>query len=649
MRKNLKMYFIAPVICILMLWGYSSRAQAETIISEDITSDTTWQRASSPYILDGSRTVAENTTLTIEPGVTVKMRAQADDKGVFGVTGRLNAVGTATDPIIFTSEADSEVGEWSGILFMQQGTERASGQLEHVIVRNGGRSMANIKLYMGADVVILDSEISHSKSNGIEVQLNSSLDIRDTVISHNEIGLSVSQSELIYQRNIVQNNRSYPLELDADDVSAIEDSTFENNLISRIHIQRTSGSLNVDTTWSTHTGLTDYEFASSLTIEKDVTMTVTPGVEILMNSSSLAGIYVEGTLVAKGTEDAPIIFTSSSDTGAGEWEGIAFRGGTARQGSGIFDHVKIRNGGSSWANVRLSEGADVQINNSVIMDSAKNGLEVNDSTLKLDCALIGGNRKHGILHNSGKSSGTGLTFERNGEDAIHNLSADGVDFRYNWWDVAPDILEHITGAVLYKPWLDEPGCQLYDLELSSNVSSKSKMFMGTPFVYEYYVSNFSPDQLTMQNVILIHEFAPGQSADSEGLNNVTVTSMKTSKGICNQVENTVHCALGNLIAGEPIAVSVIVEPENVGTIASRTIVESAEPDVYLDNSIIDVEINIEQGEVVQGETEQEIEQDEIEQDEIVQEEIEQEEIVQGEEFDETSLPSYLLYLPLIVE
>ena len=71
-------------------------AQASTNFYGIISSDTTWLKENSPYVLTGAVAVAHGVTLTIEPGVTVNF-----NDNYLEVNGTLIAIGTSSDPIQF--------------------------------------------------------------------------------------------------------------------------------------------------------------------------------------------------------------------------------------------------------------------------------------------------------------------------------------------------------------------------------------------------------------------------------------------------------------------------------------------------------------------------------------------------------------------
>ena len=90
---------------VVLLSSDSHEAFASTSLNGvNISSDTTWDLAGSPYILGGIVTLLPNINLTIDPGVVVKF---SDPFSRLEVYGNLNANGTASQKIYFTGINDN--------------------------------------------------------------------------------------------------------------------------------------------------------------------------------------------------------------------------------------------------------------------------------------------------------------------------------------------------------------------------------------------------------------------------------------------------------------------------------------------------------------------------------------------------------------
>lgn len=101
----------------------------------------------------------------------------------------------------------------------------------------------------------------------------------------------------------------------------------------------------------------------SLTINAGITLTIDPGVVVKFRD--LNGLFVNGALFARGTEDHPIIFTSFQDDSADgdtngdsdattptdeNWMHIEFESGS----TGVFDHAFVRYGGETLRPVPMT-------------------------------------------------------------------------------------------------------------------------------------------------------------------------------------------------------------------------------------------------------------------------------------------------------
>lgn len=106
---------------------YTASALPVTKVNNHITSNTTW---SGVIEIDGTIAVKNGATLTILPGTFIKAKPNAIQEGpgllVITKTGKINAVGTETQPIVFTSyrllDGDENTiprgGDFAGVMIL---------------------------------------------------------------------------------------------------------------------------------------------------------------------------------------------------------------------------------------------------------------------------------------------------------------------------------------------------------------------------------------------------------------------------------------------------------------------------------------------------------------------------------------------------
>ncbi len=110
--------------------AFSSEAQVTTPglpvvnVTSDITSNTTWT-AGNIYRLQGFRKVTSGATLTIEAGTRIEGDFNTVGSSLFVLRGaRIQAIGTAADPIVFTSSqapGTRQPGDWGGLIIVGNG------------------------------------------------------------------------------------------------------------------------------------------------------------------------------------------------------------------------------------------------------------------------------------------------------------------------------------------------------------------------------------------------------------------------------------------------------------------------------------------------------------------------------------------------
>ena len=104
-------------------------------ITASITTNTTWT-AGNTYLLKTQVYVKNNATLTIEPGVIIRGDHTAVGAGLFITKGaKLNAIGTATSPIVFTSDnaiGARAKGDWGGIILLGKGAYNINNGINNI-------------------------------------------------------------------------------------------------------------------------------------------------------------------------------------------------------------------------------------------------------------------------------------------------------------------------------------------------------------------------------------------------------------------------------------------------------------------------------------------------------------------------------------
>lgn len=127
--------------------------------SYNITTDTTWTLANSPYYVS-SLGIYNGATLTIQPGVRVVFYRNGS---VSVSQGALRAIGTAAQPITFTGST-AEAGWWSELYVSGNGT----AVIEHAVVEYGG-GYGSVYAYGAANLTLRNVTIRQSSGEGLRL------------------------------------------------------------------------------------------------------------------------------------------------------------------------------------------------------------------------------------------------------------------------------------------------------------------------------------------------------------------------------------------------------------------------------------------------------------------------------------------------
>ncbi len=181
--------------------AYATVSGGTTVIS-NITSNTTWTKANSPYKIVNNITVASGATLTIQPGVTVQL-----DLGVsITINGVLKAIGTSVDSIYFTTLQPAPApSQWEYLLFTNKSLPVS--ELRYCDVEFGGSSNNPA---ISSNTSGIQLEISNSliwkNYQGIYLPGTSTDSISFATISQNTSdGVTGNGIVLMYEDTVVQN------------------------------------------------------------------------------------------------------------------------------------------------------------------------------------------------------------------------------------------------------------------------------------------------------------------------------------------------------------------------------------------------------------------------------------------------------------
>ena len=414
----MKRVLLAVLLCTLS-------ARANTTVGTNITADTTWTLAGSPYILAGVIAVGSSggATLTIEPGVVVKCNAGSQLLVNHFSKGALVANGTAQDPILFQGNGSTTPGYWYGIYLGTVAAPPASS-LSYVTVEHGGSN-------------------AHSLG-GITTRTHSPGFDHVTVNSNQHAGIRIDGGAPSITSSVVNANAGYGIYLSSGDLTLTSVAFTDNTGIAvsvspmtQLHgmtglsasgngtnaVEIRDGVITANRTW--RTSAIPYVVNGSVFVQDSSSpvLTIEAGNTVRFNASSQIGVNYQnkGALVANGTSTAPVLFTSSAASPtAGAWWGLYFgavtgssassishatieygglsgasRGGvTIYTGSPAFDHVTIRN--SAFAGAAVHGGSPSFAQTTIDSNGGPGIYAINTATLTLSDVTLTDNSGYAV-------------------------------------------------------------------------------------------------------------------------------------------------------------------------------------------------------------------------------------------------------------
>jgi len=445
-------------------------------IEGTITGTVTWDWEGSdtlPFVIYNDLTVQADAALSLTPGTALKFYDDYDD---LWVNGTLVADGTAVDPIIFTSFKDDTVGgdtnddgsatspagaNWSGLYF----TPSSSGStLNYAVVRyGGGRNAAANAHVQTRDIAISNSTFAYGGiyDHGIEFGNVLPATLSDNTFTDN--GYDAIHATLTDNAHSI----------------TLSNNHAGGNRINGLAVQAT---LSGTVTWDWEGGDTlPFVVYDDITVQTGAALSLTPGTALKFRDD-YDDLWVNGTLLADGTDIAPIIFTSFRDdtvggdtnddgsatgpTGA-DWSGLYF---TPFSSDSILNYAIVRYGGgrSAVANVHV-QTADITFHNSTVSHVYPYGLRagvwVDAAAPNLVGNVFQDNEVGPYAANGAQPTLYSNTIISNTDYGVYNATPSRIiDARENWWgdaggpyhatDNPGGTGDAVTDGVSFSPWIE---------------------------------------------------------------------------------------------------------------------------------------------------------------------------------------------------
>ena len=457
------------------------------ILSGTISSDTTIS-SQSVCVVQGAFSVPLGRILTVEPGVVMKFESASS--GLF-IDGVLNAQGSTSSPIIFTSIKDDTAGgdtnndlgattptfaDWRHIVIRPGGIATIS----YATIRFGGNFPNSIQragiLMLGGALSLSNSHITQNDGVGVLVQAGTAT-IFSTEIDNSVTGIEFFDTVYADQLNI---HDHLLFGIRGVGTLNLTNSDFQVNGLDTIAPGFGAIALNADTDF-THFGNTavnnrvngiimEAEVTSDRIWTKDnipyvvssrvgentvivatgTTLTIEPGV-VVKFLFDISRILVYGILDANGTASQPIFFTSLRDDSvggdtnndlavtvpvAGDWNQIGSEAG----GTINISHGIIRFGGNSIPAFPLVRpaaslatfGGHIFLSNTHLTKNASTNIRVEDGTATITSSEID-NSTLGIQHVDGIVNVSQSNVHDNSSFGILNSASVSTNAENNFW------------------------------------------------------------------------------------------------------------------------------------------------------------------------------------------------------------------------
>jgi parallel beta-helix repeat protein len=269
--------------------------------------------------------------------------------------------------------------------------------------------------------------------------------------------------------------------------------TFANILFFSASATYVEGDITQDTVWT----LTDSPFVVSklVTVGPNATLTIEPGVEIRFGGNFR--LVVNGRLIANGTQDRMITFTSNRDQPqAGDWGTIKF-GGT-EQSILAYCSVKYAENGTTIENGNVEiKNCEIGNNQNGIYVTGENQVTIQNNTIRsnVDGIVLAGNSTSGVnirQNNVLSNTQSGIKLDANAYsnvDILYNaLSANNKGFYVSGQAktyITNNSISYNTIGIFYEHTKDHEAHwnDIYDNDYGMDASSSANVSVNAEYNY----------------------------------------------------------------------------------------------------------------------------------------------------------------------
>lgn len=417
-----------------------------------------------PYVISNTNDVRISTSviLNIEPGAIIKSK-RIDSTEKFYIFGGLNAIGTADQPITFTSFYDDLAGtngtceahqmcdtnndgsattpakgNWHGLYFDSESASAPISNLDYVNVKYGNRA---IEFKDFNDVGQTEPNLNHiniseSLSDGVYINLSNPT-LQNMSITNNN-GSAIRLAGLVHGNNAILSGESFDV---------------HDNAINGIHVDidwglwPLRGYVEQSTTFSNHLPYYIDTTGHTISINSGIILNVNPGTILKFESTTSDQRYINnyGTFNLNGTTENPIYLISGKDDTVGiethpewfengickshypcdtnndgtattpakeDWGGVLYSGSSA---GGKVYNATFRYGAGGTGNYDYELAFDGVTANTVEVKNSNfnftnRGLYANNSKLNIHDNIFDSSSDYGVVINNPP---TGFVFDRN--------------------------------------------------------------------------------------------------------------------------------------------------------------------------------------------------------------------------------------------